>query len=80
MTEITNSQDVISFWLFVGLCFLVFCIGIFLVIMAWYQLKRDDIMVVSSQVDRDIIKNLLKLSEKQRDQVGRELSIRVDDD
>lgn len=78
MTEMTN--DLWSFWLFVALCFAVFCIGIFLVFMALYQLKRDDIMIVSSQVDRDIINRLLKLDEKQRDQIDRELRVRVDDD
>lgn len=72
--------ELIEFWLFVALCFLVFCIGLGLALIGWWQIKRDDVMIVSDQVDRETIKKFLKLDTKQKDQVDAELTVRVDDD
>lgn len=80
MSELTSASDLVSFWLFVAMCFGVFCIGLLLAVIGWCNIEREDVMVVSDQVDRDTIAKYLRLDVKHRDKVDAEISVRLDDD
>ena len=76
----TGIGELVGFWVFVCICFAVFCIGVVLAVVAWHQIKRDDVLVVSSQIDRESILKYLRLNDSHKNSVDKEIEVRSSDD
>ena len=65
------------FFVYVLLCFVS---GLVLAVISWYQLNRDDVMIVSSEIDRQGIVRYLGLKDKDKNEVDKEIEVRLRDD
>lgn len=68
------------FWVFAGFCFLVFLVGLGLAVVSWWEMNRDDVVVISSHIDRESVNKYLKLSDLHKNAIDKEIAVRIQDD
>ncbi len=53
--------------LYIFLCFALFCLGLIFVCIAYYQMNREDVVIIDDIVDRERVERFLSLPEDSRE-------------